>query len=296
MKRFLTRLLPLFATLLIAACAGKIVTSGNYTLGAGETLDGDLTMTSGNAVLETDSHVTGSILITSGNLEVNGEIDGDIVITSGDVSLGSDAYVHGDISATSGDTRQAEGARVDGQVLTDGAGMGINLIGGIIGQILIVPLLIIALLFYFVFRPAQNQQVKIKRSDEIGDSYVEEEARIPGGGMMDNQNSRVTGAIVLIGLGVVFLLAQSGLLSLSGNWWAIFIALPAAMLLYNAYTAYQRAGEMTPEVRRNLTGGVTVGTVAVIALTGQWGTLWPLFLIVPGVMMLLGSTKQSDEA
>jgi hypothetical protein len=143
---------------------------------------------------------------------------------------------------------------------------------------------VIALVFFLVFRSGQKRQVKVKRSDESRDSFEEENVRSSGGRMMDNQSSRVTGAIVLIGLGVVFLLAQPGLVSLSGNWWAIFIALPAVVLLYNAYTAYQQAGEMTAAVRRSISAGVTVGTVAVIALTGQWGTLWPLFLIVPGVI------------
>jgi cytoskeletal protein CcmA (bactofilin family) len=294
MKRIVMIIALFFLTILISACSGQIITSGNYTLRSGETLNGDLTMTSGNAVLESNSHVTGSILMTSGNLEVNGEVDGDIVITSGDVILGAEAFVHGDISATSGDIVQADGARVGGQVFTEGAGLGINIIGNLFGQIFILPLVVIALIVFFVLRPGQRRQTVAKRTGEAEESIVDEETIIREGGFMDKQNNRVIGGIVLIGLGVLFLLSQSGLLSLSGNWWAIFIALPAAVMLYNAFTGYQQAGQMTAEVRRNISGGVIVGTVAVIALTGQWGTLWPLFLIVPGVMMLLGFTKQND--
>ena len=111
---------------------------------------------------------------------------------------------------------------------------------------------------------------------------------------LENPTTRFTGAIVLIGLGVVFLLSQMDILNLSGNWWAIFIALPAAVMLYNAYTAYNRAGHLTAKVRKNVSGGVIVGTVALIAATGQWGRLWPLFLIVPGILWLLGLTRQTD--
>lgn len=113
---------------------------------------------------------------------------------------------------------------------------------------------------------------------------------------MNNQSSRVVGGLVLIGLGILFFLAQANIISLSGNWWAIFIALPAASLLYKAYTDYQETGRMTNEVRNNFSGGIIVGTVAFIALTGQWGTLWPLFLIVPGVLVLFGFTgNQKDK-
>lgn len=112
---------------------------------------------------------------------------------------------------------------------------------------------------------------------------------------MNNQSSRVVGGLVLIGLGVVFLLAQLNIFSLSGNWWAIFIALPASLLLYQAYTAYQETGEITGEVRKNVVGGTIVGTVALIAATGQWETLWPLFLIVPGVLVLFGFISNEKQ-
>ena len=104
----------------------------------------------------------------------------------------------------------------------------------------------------------------------------------------DNPTTRTSGAIGLIAIGVIFLLTQNDILDLSGNWWAIFIAIPAVFMLYNAFTAYNREQRVTPEVRKNVSGGAMVAVVAVIAATGEWGTLWPLFLIVPGVLMLLG--------
>ncbi len=296
MKRLVMIILLIALTGFISACSGRIVTSGNYTLRSGETLNGDLTMTSGNAVLEAGSRVTGSILMTSGDLEIDGEVEGDVVMTSGDINLGADAYVHGDITTTSGDFRRAEGARVDGDIFTEDTGFNGNVITNIIGRILILPIIIIVFVFYFIVRPGQQRQEVAKRSGATDESFEEEATQIFGGEFMNNQTNRVTSALVLIGLGVVFLLAQTGLLSLSGNWWAIFIALPAVVMLYNAYSSYQKAGEVTGEVRRNISGGAIIGTVAIIALTGQWGTLWPLFLIVPGVMMLLGFNKQNDQA
>ncbi len=111
---------------------------------------------------------------------------------------------------------------------------------------------------------------------------------------LEKPATRYTGAIVLILLGVIFLLAQNGILVLSGNWWAIFIALPAVVMLYHAYTAYNREGRVTAEVRKNLSGGAIVGTVAIIAVLGQWDKLWPLFLIVPGTLILLGFMRKDD--
>ena len=280
---------------LVTACSGRVITSGNFTLRGGETLNGDLTITSGNADLEVGSRVTGSIFMTSGDLIVGGEVDGDILMTSGDLDLQSDAHVHGDVTITSGDVSRAEGARVDGDVFTEESGFNSNFIGNVFGRLFALPILVIVLVFYFIFRPGQQRKTVNFPAESEQPVDVEEKRKI-GEPLMDNETGRVTGAIVLIGLGVAFLLAQTGILSLSGNWWALFIALPAIAMLYNAYTNYQKAGHVTSDVRRNISGAAVVGTVAIIALTGQWGTLWPLFLIVPGVMMLLGFMKGDEPA
>ena len=129
----------------------------------------------------------------------------------------------------------------------------------------------------------ENYQEKPKNKNE----YTQ-------GEFLEKPATRITGALVLIGLGVFFLLDQMNILTLSGNWWAIFIAIPAVVMLYNAYTAYNRDGRLTAEVRKNVSGGVIVATVAFIAVTDQWGRLWPLFLIVPGVLWLLGMTREKD--
>lgn len=63
---------------------------------------------------------------------------------------------------------------------------------------------------------------------------------------------------------------------MQGNWWAIFIALPALAMLYTAYTTYR------------LSGGIIVGLIAVLAAVNQWSLLLPLLLIVIGVFVALG--------
>ncbi|GEM_PF-3972606 len=109
---------------------------------------------------------------------------------------------------------------------------------------------------------------------------------------IDRTSWQISGAVTLILLGAFFLLGQNSVLHLADNWWAMFIALPAAVMLYNAYLAYNRNGTVTSEVRKNVTGGSIVAVVAFIAATNQWANLWPLFLIVPGILMLLGFIRE----
>ena len=156
MKRTL-HLIPLVLFILLASGCATVSTSGNYTLWSGNTLRGDLYITSGNATLEEGSYVTGSVIMTSGNLNVNGEIDGDIILTSGNVILGSTAIVHGDIRGTSDDISQAEGSRVEGQIMMNQSDFtfGSQLVLGLLFRCCLLPLLLLGLLIFllvFFFR------------------------------------------------------------------------------------------------------------------------------------------------
>src|SRR5690349_20289341 len=104
----------------------------------------------------------------------------------------------------------------------------------------------------------------------------------------DNPQARVVGAIALIGLGVVFLLRQYGVdIPLFQNWWALFILIPAVAALWAGYNTYTRTGTWTQEARGEIGGGIIILLVAVIFLFNMdWGKVWPLFLIVPGVLLL----------
>ena len=142
--------------LLTSGCA-TVSTSGDYTLRSGNTLRGDLYITSGHATLEGGSRVTGSVIMTSGNLYVNGEIDEDIILTSGKVILGSTAIVHGDIRGTPDDISQAEGSRVEGQIMMNQSDFtfGSNLVLGLLFRCCLLPMLLLGLLIFllvFFFR------------------------------------------------------------------------------------------------------------------------------------------------
>lgn len=105
---------------------------------------------------------------------------------------------------------------------------------------------------------------------------------------MDNPGARLTTALVLIGLGIAFLLDQMNVLVLTGNWWAFFIAIPAAALLFSAYRAYAQLGRVTPEVGSSLMGGVILAGITAMAWFGTWEWLLPFILITVGVAMFMG--------
>ena len=46
-------------------------------------------------------------------------------------------------------------------------------------------------------------------------------------------------ALVLIALGIIFLLQETGSIALGDKWWVIFLLLPAAGLFYDAWQRYR---------------------------------------------------------
>ncbi len=103
--------------LLLTSCTTASF-SGNYILGTGQTLRGNLFVTSGTVTLEENSYVSGTILLTSGVLKVDqgAQVGGDVALTSGDVYLADGAVIHGDLilSSTDINVHQSPGAVIEG--------------------------------------------------------------------------------------------------------------------------------------------------------------------------------------
>jgi hypothetical protein len=101
----------------------------------------------------------------------------------------------------------------------------------------------------------------------------------PGG----NRSSRSPGTgerAILILLGVIFLLQNTGIFTLA-NWWALFILIPALGAFGNAWSQYREAGRFDSQARGSLIGGLLLSIVAGTFLFGlDWGRVWPVFLIV----------------
>lgn len=112
----------------------------------------------------------------------------------------------------------------------------------------------------------------------------------------DGAPSRMGGAawggLALVGVGIVLLLRQTGLLAFDFNWWALFILIPAFATFYQAWNLYRTTEQFSRRVRSMLVGGSMMALVAIMFLFNlSWGTYWPLFLIGGGIMALANSGK-----
>jgi len=76
---------------------GRIIFGGDFTLGSGKELDGDLVIFFGNAILEEDSRVDGNVVVMGGSARLAGEVDGDVVTFGGNLVLRATAVVEGDL-------------------------------------------------------------------------------------------------------------------------------------------------------------------------------------------------------
>jgi len=100
----------------------RIIIGENYTLGSGQTLDGNLWIMGGNVSLDPDSTVTGGVQIMGGTLHVNGTVEGDINAMGGYVRLGDTAHIKGNVNLIGGTLDRDSGAQIDGEVNTETGG------------------------------------------------------------------------------------------------------------------------------------------------------------------------------
>jgi len=92
--------------------------------------------------------------------------------------------------------------------------------------------------------------------------------------------------LVLITIGVVYLLQNTGYLVPFTNWWALFLLLPAIGSLSAAYGLYRRDGSWAA-AGGSLMGGVFFLFLTAVFLFGfDFGKFWPLLLIIGGLLVL----------
>ena len=102
-------------------------------------------------------------------------------------------------------------------------------------------------------------------------------------------------AMVLILVGIILLIQNLHLANISFQWWALFIFIPVLGSLSAAWERLHRTGRFTPAVANGLGSAIVVGTVGVILMFGlDWGKLWPLMLIAPGISAVLGGLGVPD--
>ncbi|MCR4429291.1 MAG: hypothetical protein NUV68_08180, partial [Caldiserica bacterium] len=90
---------------------------------------------------------------------------------------------------------------------------------------------------------------------------------VPGGGKKDSlkHTGSLTGAFILIVIGVIFLLDNAWGIKV-GNWWALLIFIPAIAAFSRAWSSFRHRGAFNPEAASSLTGGLILSLVAFIFL------------------------------
>ena len=99
-----------------APAADEVVLGGSFTLGEGETIEGDLLVIGGNADIEAGAQVLGDITQLGGSLWIDGFVDGDVTQLGGSLVLESRAEITGDVQTGGGAFDREEGAQVGGSV------------------------------------------------------------------------------------------------------------------------------------------------------------------------------------
>jgi len=100
---------------------------------------------------------------------------------------------------------------------------------------------------------------------------------------------------VLILVGIVFIIRNVSGFGLD-NWWALFILIPSLGSLLTAFQMYEKNGRrFTAASRGPLIGGlVLLAVTAVFLFNLNWGRIWPLFLVLAGLGMLLSSFEKKN--
>jgi hypothetical protein len=102
----------------------------------------------------------------------------------------------------------------------------------------------------------------------------------------------VTG-LVLVLVGLIFLLQNFSMLRLN-NWWALFLLIPTIGSFASAYENYRLQRRFTAAGRGSLIGGVILLFLTLVFLFGlDLGTLWPVFLVIGGLALLLGGLMRN---
>ena len=108
---------------------------------------------------------------------------------------------------------------------------------------------------------------------------------------------RIFPAIAIIAIGLLFLANNLGydLAFLDrGNWWAVIILLAAFAPLTHAYERYRAVGKIDAEVMYSTLSAAGVVLVGVLFLFQlDWGTWWPLFVILGGLFTLIPQRRRS---
>jgi len=99
----------------------------------------------------------------------------------------------------------------------------------------------------------------------------------------------IVGAVLIL-LGVAFFLEQGGYITMTDNWWALFIYLAAVASFANVWRSYRALGTFGSQAGGSLVWGLVLTVVASIFFFQlEWDKWWPVILIAIGAGIVAGS-------
>jgi hypothetical protein len=100
----------------------RIITGDDFVLDDGEREDGNVVVLGGSVEIREGAVLDGDLSVTGGDVEIGGRIMGNVIVLGGDVDVLEGAYIEGDCVLVGGDVSIAEGARIDGDLVTNPEG------------------------------------------------------------------------------------------------------------------------------------------------------------------------------
>jgi hypothetical protein len=106
----------------------------------------------------------------------------------------------------------------------------------------------------------------------------------------------VIGGIALVVIGGIMLLQTTGIigrLTFDFNWWALFMLIPISSIANSAWQTYKASGEqLTREVRTKFViVTFMIMVCAALLFDLDWSRLWPIFLVLVGLGILIGGNE-----
>ncbi len=115
---------------------------------------------------------------------------------------------------------------------------------------------------------------------------------IQNGVQQVNQPRRLSwsdlGGATLLFIGLMFIAANLLDIGRLENWWGLFILLPGLLFVVMGWRGRADNGRFPFVARFSVGSGLVVLTVAILFLLNlNWGTWWPLMIVMPGVALWL---------
>ncbi len=106
-----------------------------------------------------------------------------------------------------------------------------------------------------------------------------------------SRDSGIGPGIGVIIVGILFLMNNFDIIDLGGRWWALFFIIPIAFLATDVLR-YRTETGLSSRARGPLIGLLWLVSLMIIFLFGiNWGVIWPVTIILAGLMVLLSGWK-----